>query len=137
MYILTEAEFQQKAEPILRRVFDNDDAFGQPFSPMITKRKIIYPCDGSFYESIPLEVLVSAALAVGDQGCYISSLYRSEELPNHCFVSLAEMLKGYAGCENPEENIDHSIGIRLGIDIYDLDSIVYSSQGLWGIMMSQ
>ena len=136
MYTLTEAEFQQKAEPILRQVFDNDDAFGQPFSPLITKRKIIYPCNGSFDESIPLEVLVSAALAVGDEGCYISSLYRSEELPNHCFISLAEMLKGYSGCESPEENIDHLIGIRLGIDIYGLDSVVYSSQGLWGIMMS-
>jgi hypothetical protein len=132
MYTLTEAEFCQEAEPILNRVFVDWDPFVQPFSSTITERKIIYPCHGSFDEAIPLEVLISAASAVGDEGCYISSIYTSEDVPGHCFVSLSEMLAGYANSERD----DQMIGIRLGMDIYELDSIIFSAQGRWGIMMS-
>ncbi len=135
MYTLTEAEFRKEAEPILRKIFVNygDDPGNQSFSSAMTERRIIYPCGGSFDEAIPVEVLVSAASEVGDEGCYITSLWRSEDAPNHCFVSLSEMLVGYS---EKTGNDDQMIGLNLGVDIYQLESVIYSAQGKWGIKMS-
>lgn len=135
MHILTEAEFRKEAEPMLKKVFVNyaDDSSKQSFSPAMTERRIIYPCGGSFDEAIPVEVLVAAATKVGDKGCYITSVWKSEDTPNHCFVSLSEMLVGYS--ENTG-NDNQMIALNLGMDIYQLESVIYSAQGEWGIKMS-
>ncbi|MBW4417928.1 MAG: hypothetical protein KME13_01715 [Myxacorys californica WJT36-NPBG1] len=132
MYTLTEAEFRKEAEPMLKRVFVDYDFTNQPFSSAITERRIVYPCGGSFDEAIPVKVLVSAATEVGDEGCYITSLWEDEGAPRHCYVSLSELLVGYGDTTG---NDNQMIGINLGMDIYELDSVIYSAQGRWGIMM--
>ena len=136
MHILTESEFHQNAEPMLRKIFTNyeDDNIFNIFPPEITERRIIFPCYGNFDRAIPIEVLVAAATAIGDDSCYISNIWKHENKPNHCFVYLSEMLIGY--CERTPCNDDQIIGLHLGMDIHPLEAAIYSTQGKWGIRMS-
>jgi hypothetical protein len=136
MHVLTDSEFHKDAEPILRQVFIHyeDDAIFKAFSSSITERRIIYPCCGGFDSAIPVEVLVSAASAIGDDSCYISNLWQYENEPNHCFVYLSEMLVGYS--ERTPCNDDQIIGHHLGMDVYPLESVIYSTRGSWGIRLS-
>jgi hypothetical protein len=74
MRILTEADFRSEAEPVLRQVFVNDDAFGQPFSPNIVARTITYP-HSEYIEPPLIDAIISAATnLLGDIGCYIYDL---------------------------------------------------------------
>jgi hypothetical protein len=133
MHTLTEAEFRLEAEPFLRQVFINDDQFDQPFLPNIVGRRIIYPCGG--YIAPPLiNAVITAAANLGDTGCYISLLKTSAsvEKPNHCYIPLLEFLEGYAGTPRSEQ----LIGVRLGMNPYGSESVIYSASGKWGILQS-
>jgi hypothetical protein len=132
MHTLTEDKFNLEAEPFLRKIFVNDNPFKEPFSSEVIGRTIIYPCNGE-NDLLLIEALINAAVNLGDTGCYISLLptgYPSDNLC-HCYIPLSEFLEGYAGTEE-----DRLIGPRLGINPYELDSVIYSSQGKWGLMRS-
>lgn len=127
MRVLTEAEFQSEAEPLVRQVFINDDSFGQPFAPNVPVRIIIYEY---FYCIEPplLDAVVVAASSLGDQGFYFSSLWRPREkvtndpYPYHWYI--------------PWADVSH---YRDGSDIFGAiisASVLYSPQGKWGIMTS-
>jgi hypothetical protein len=136
MYTLSEVEFQREAKPILGRIFDGYDSSGyinELFLPTITNRRILYPCYGSFDESISVKTLVDAATAVGDEGCYITNIWKCENAPNHCFIHLFELLIGYSENTGTDEE---AIGYKLGMSIYESESIVYSAQGQWAIRMN-
>lgn len=133
MYVLSEPQFKLEAEPILLRVFVNDNPFDQPFSPNVMGRIIVYPCEGAI-DSPLIDVLIAAAANLGDTGCYISLLPTAYpgDGPGHCYIPLSDFLEGYAG----PPGSDMLIGARLGINPYTLDSVIYSASGKWGLMRS-
>jgi hypothetical protein len=132
MHILTEDEFHLEAEPFLRKIFVHDNPFKEPFSSQVIGRTIIYPCDGE-NDLLLIDPLISAAINLGDTGCYISLISTGcpEDGPAHCYIPLSEFLEGYSGTEE-----DRLIGPRLGINPYTSDSVIYSAQGKWGLMKS-
>jgi hypothetical protein len=133
MYALTEAQYQIEAEPILRKVFVNDNPFGQPFSSNITQRRIIY-----YYKygiEPPLtDALVAAASSVGDSGFYWSVLWRDKDVYhqtdeiNHCYVPFSEFVSIYV-------EQDHEFFQKIQY-FFILENVIYSPQGKWGIMFS-
>jgi hypothetical protein len=135
---LTEDEFRQEAEPMLKKVFADygDDPIDQSFAPDITERRLIYPAGDVLDKAIPVKVLVAAATAVGDEGCYITAVWKSEDGPNHCFVPLSEMLIAYK--ENRNDDDDNSEYLELGftMDTCVLENVIYSPQGKWGLKMT-
>lgn len=132
MYALTETEFRQEAEPFLRQVFVNNNAFDRPFAPNIIGRRIIYPCYSELEERL-VNAVISAAAALGDSGCYLSlvGISGSYEDPNHCYIPLSEFIEAYAGTDE-----DKLIGTRLKMNPYGLETIIYSATGKWGILTS-
>jgi hypothetical protein len=132
MHPLTEPQFRQEAEPMLRKVFVNDNQFGQPFAPNVLGRIIIYPCNG-YIESPLIDAIVATAQKFGDTGCYISLLPTKYPYGhNNCYVPLPEFLSFYAG--TAEEDIQKRLS--LDMDVYSLDLVIYSSSGKWGVMTS-
>jgi hypothetical protein len=119
---LSEAEFRAEAEPALRRVFQADDPFDQPFAPDVERRLILFPV---YYEleSPLLEALVTPSLEQSDSGFYLSVLERpaekDQDRPYHWYVS-ASGLDAYRALGYP----------------FVLENAVYSPEGKWGIMVS-
>lgn len=130
MQILTDAQYQIEAEPILRKVFVNDDPFDNTFSPNITERLILYRCE-TYLEPDLVEGLVAAASDLGDTNCYLINLFRDDKKPNDYYLSLSELHDEYVGysCNNipTEEGLD--------IDLW-IEYVIYSAQGKWGLMVS-
>jgi hypothetical protein len=130
MYTLTETQYSLEAEPMLRKVFINDNPYNQPFSEKVTARIIIYPCKYSIEKALPIQALIDAAAMLGDTACYISVLMAAPDELRHCYIPLSELLEGYDGIPGSEK----LIGARLGIDPYEMYTTIYSAQGKWGIM---
>ncbi|MEL4896597.1 hypothetical protein [Crocosphaera sp. Alani8] len=129
MDILTEAEYEAKAEPILRKVVVNDDPFRNPFSPNITERLILFRCE-PYLEFNLIEGLITAASYLGDTHCYLRnfSLLIDPETkiiePQNYYMSLSEFY-------------EEQVGAGLNIDFsFWIDYIIYSPQGTWGLMIS-
>jgi hypothetical protein len=137
---LTEDQFRQEAEPQLERLFADYTTRCEleRFAPTITQRQLVYPCHcGDFTEALPVKTLVAAAAAVGDEGCYLSSLFRSEGKPNHCFIPLAEMLIIHGDLRGEERHAAlTSLNFSYAMSVYNLESVVYSPQGKWAIRMT-
>ncbi len=130
MYGLTEAEYKVQAEPILRKVFVNDDPFRETFSPNIIERVIVYPCDIDIEPPL-LDGLIAAASSIGDKGCYLTQLWQSKGHVNHCYIPIQELLgnDGYF-CE-------HEKLVEAGINMnYIAEYVMYLERGLWGVMVS-
>lgn len=128
MRVLSKAEFITEAEPSLRQVFVNDDAFDQPFSPNVVARRIIYLC--SVYIRSPLiDAIVAATSNLGDTGCYIYDLWVREE--QHCYIPFSEFSAVYFGIEICDKSIKRKLGLSLSIE-----NILYSPRGKWGVIIS-
>ena len=121
MHALTEAEFRLQAEPILRRVFVNDNPFGQPFSPSIAARRMIYPCE-CYVDQPLIDAVIAAAAITGDTGCYLSLLWQHPDRPNHCYIPFSEFSEAYNGTE---EN-GRLVAVQLGLEV-NLESLLYGS----------
>ncbi|MCU0536388.1 MAG: hypothetical protein MUD14_21075 [Hydrococcus sp. Prado102] len=128
MHVLTEAQYKLEAEPILRKIFINDYPFGQPFSPNIIARRVIYPCYN--LEQPFLEALTEAATKQGDIGCYLSVFWQFESQFSDCYILLSELFEGFIS-PIPEKRIE----IKLDMLIIP-EYILYSAQGKWGLMIS-
>jgi hypothetical protein len=129
MYSLDDAEFYTTVEPILRKVFVVDNPFGEPFSPDIATRKIVYPIYDYPNRNL-LEALIKAASTEGDSGCYLSLFWQSEGQPNHCYVPFSELVEGFA-----TPSFGKGIAERLNMCIFP-GYILFSEQGRWGLMVS-
>jgi len=130
MYGLTEAEYKVQAEPMLRKVFVNDDPFRETFSPNIIERVIVYPCDIDIEPPL-LDGLIAAASSIGDKGCYLTQLFPFDGHVNHCYILLEELL-GNDGYFCEQEKL-----IEAGINMdFQAEYVMYSERGLWGVMVS-
>jgi hypothetical protein len=125
MYTLTEAQYRLESEPILRKIFINDDPSDSPFMSEVKSRRIIF--DYHYLLEPPLtDAITSAGLKSGDAGCYISSLwrpgpeYRESKEPYHWYLPWSEFELYYEG--------------YLG-SIYG-EHVLYSPEGKWGVMIS-
>jgi hypothetical protein len=134
MRILTESQYLLEAEPALRKVFVNDDPFGEVFSDDIKARRILYRCECSIEPRL-MRAIIEAALSEGDTGFYASSLMRHPIQPDdihHSFITLSEMSEQILTLPVVSEGI---ISVSLGIDII-LEFVIYSPQSKWGLMIS-
>jgi len=128
MYGLTEAEYKVQAEPMLRKIFANDDPFRETFSPNIIERVIVYPCDIDIEPPL-LDGLIAAASSIGDKGCYLTQLILFDGHVKHCYILLEELSNG--------SFLKHQKRIEAGIDmIFYPEYVMYSERGLWGVMVS-
>jgi hypothetical protein len=125
MYTLTEAQYRLESEPALRKLFANDDPFDSPFIPEVMSRKIIF--DYHYLLEPPLtDAITSAGLKSGDEGCYISSLWRpgpeygEPKKPYHWYLPWSEFELYHEGY------LDNIYG----------EHVLYSPQGKWGVMIS-
>lgn len=127
MRVLTKGEFITEAEPALRQVFVNDDAFVQPFSPNVVARGIVYPCFQ--YIELPLTgAIVAAASSLGDTGCYIYDLWADKQ---RYYIPFSEFSENYPGIKSCDELNELKPGMSL-----TSKNVLYSPQGKWGIMIS-
>jgi hypothetical protein len=127
MYSLTDEQYRIEAEPIFRLIFSSDSPI-TPFSPNITDRKIIFPVDDIYPTRELLEVLVEAAVTVGDTGCYLDSCVRNTDRPNYAYIPLSELIEAYYG-----QGTTKSIGMQLNIDLV-IEHILFSTQATWGLL---
>ena len=89
MQFFSEAEYLKKIEPVLRKVFTEDRAFGDVFAEEMPEKRII--CCHKFYTnfSLPLsDAVIQAAEILGDRGCYWTVMLQQE--PRHCYLSFDE-----------------------------------------------
>lgn len=129
MYVLTETEFRAVAEPALRQVFVDEDAFAQPFSPNVAARRIVYPC--SQYIEPPLaDAILKAASNLGDTGCYLVDLWAPGET-DYFYIPFSEFVAVYFGSGASDKSLGYQTGRSLSSE-----SILYSPQGLWGVLIS-
>lgn len=142
MRILTEAEYQQEALPIMRRVFAENEPYKQPFSSLISEKVIVFPC-----EILPEPFLVNGlflgATQIGDIGCYFSQLWRNENQPNDCYIPLSELREvcgslpsTYQLANTEDLDVDlESLDLELHMNLL-LENAFYSATGKWGFMRS-
>jgi hypothetical protein len=130
MYLLTQTEFNLEAEPVLRKIFVNDDAFNEPFSSNVSARRIVYPCC-QYIEPPLIDAIVAAASKLGDTGCYLYDLWAGKDRPSYCYIPFSKFFEAYLGAGNSDEFIGRKLGISL-----NLENVLYSPSGKWGIMIS-
>lgn len=130
MQILTDAQYQIEAEPILRKVFVNDDPFDNTFSLNITERLILYRCE-TYLEADLIEGLVAAASDLGDTNCYLTNLFRDDEKPNDYYLPLSELHDEYVGSSCNDVPTEEGLDLTCWIEY-----VIYSAGGKWGLMVS-
>lgn len=132
MQTLTEAEYLSEAEPILRQIFVHNDPFTHPFSSSVSERLIIAPY--KYVIDPPLiDAVINAASRVGDQGCYLSLLWKDKDRtePAHWYIPLSEFHDAYV------ENENHQALIACENPFFSLrESAIYSAQSKWGIIVT-
>lgn len=130
MHTLTEKEFRLKAEPALRQIFVNDDAFDESFSSKIVARTIVYPCE-QYIEPPLINAIITAASHLGDTGCYLYDLWAGKDSPIYCYIPFSNFFEAYLGTGKHEEYLGYKLGTSLS-----LENVLYSPNGKWGIMIS-
>ena len=123
MYTFTEAEYKKEVEPILRKVFLEDDPYSSTFSKTITERLIVFPCE-NYLESQLVEGLMAAASDLGEKNCFFTDLWLDTDKINYYLLSLSEFQEEQTGLSC---NIDLDMRIMY---------ITYSEKGTWGLMKS-
>jgi hypothetical protein len=132
MYALTEAEYLAKAKSNLRQIFVCDDPFTHPFRSNVTERLLIAPYKYAIEPPLTSAV-IDAASSIGDEGCYLSLLWRNKASaePAHWYIPLAEFYDAYVEDEN------HKALIAEENPYFSLrESAIYSPQGKWGIIVT-
>jgi hypothetical protein len=123
MKVLTETEYQLNAEPALRRIFLNDNPLLPTFGEAVEIKKILY--EYRTPDTQITAVLAQVASQLGDDGFFFSNLLRKPndlETANHWWIPFDEM----------------SIFLSCNTDIfnfaYQLENVIYSPSGQWGLM---
>ena len=137
MLNLTSSEFHSIAEPLLRKVFVDDDLTGQPFSENVKHKHILF---GNYHkiESPLIDAILSAATTIGDSGCYISNLstwFPRNETDNNIYdwyTPLSEFIPAYTNYYDPSQFPSLSI-----VNPYSLPHTIYSDRGTWGILIQE
>jgi hypothetical protein len=122
---LTENEYLRSAEPSLRQLFLEDDPRLTEFGESAEVRKVLY-------EYLPPEdEMTSALLAVaskmGDEGFFFSNLNRNREnkaVIEHWWIPFDEASLYLSRRKD-----------TFG-DIYQLENVIYSPKGKWGVIHS-
>jgi hypothetical protein len=131
MRSLTEAEYLSEAEPLLRQIFVHDDLFTAPFNPSVSERLLV-----ALYQYViepPLTTAVlNAASKIGDEGCYLSLLWKRNDgtAIEHWYIPLSEFEDAYVDYNHPSwvgrENRCFNV----------VESAIYSPHGRWGVAVT-
>ena len=134
MRLLTKQELQQKAEPMFKQVFLNYEVSIEKFSfcPQIKGRTIIYPLYHDF-ELPTIDAIITAALNLGDTGCYVRDFFASTQECEYSHVELSELKLLYSDEYIPEELPDKVLKFLKRFDHSFLIGCFYSETGKWGI----
>lgn len=131
MRVLTEQEYLQEAKSALRQIFVNENYTGEPFSPQISERRIIY--EYHYKLTQPLDDVVFQAISkLKEEGVYWSLIWKLPEEdiqnPNYCYISLSEFTSLYIKEKHKDYNKIRYFAVS--------ENILFSPQGKWGIMFS-
>ncbi len=114
----------------MRKVFVGDDPFEPSFAPNIQGRRIIYGYEYKYCIEHPFtDALIEAASKLGNEGCYISTLWRPSHEPWHWYIPFSEFNSAYVENEKEFDEFDMR-------HVFALENVLYSSQGRWGMMFS-
>lgn len=120
MRILSTEEFQTEAEPVLKRIFVNDDPYDTPFAPDVESRLILFRYEYEMEQPL-LDAVINTASKSGDDGFYVSiqgySKATEPNQPYHWYVAFSE-IAAYQSRVEP------------------VTTMIYSPNGLWGILGS-
>ncbi|WP_107669627.1 hypothetical protein [Cyanothece sp. BG0011] len=130
MYILTELQYKKEAEPILKKIFIDDDPFGKCVNSSIEESLIVFPCR-SYIEPHLIEGIIKVAYKLKEKNCYLTNIFRYDDTPNHYYISLSELSEEYL---RSSSNIS-SNEVTLKIDDW-IEYVIYSEKGTWGLMIS-
>jgi len=127
MFFLTKQEYRQRAEPELRKIFLSTNSDSPLFGCNVESVKILY-------EYLPPDVqiinaIIRSASNLGDTGLYISITNErivedNAPIPEHWWVPFDEV-SIYLSCNTDVFNF-----------AYQLENVIYSPQGKWGLMYS-
>jgi hypothetical protein len=120
MRILTEAQFQVEAQPLLQTLFQSLDAYGQPFHPGIRQRRIIYEYWYAMEEPFFTAMREGAAL-LGEQGFYMTILGRPPE---------EQRRQAYHYYFTFDEHAAYDYAASM------LENVIFSEHGSWGLLGS-
>ena len=128
MQFFSETEYSRKIEPLLRKVFTEDNAYGGVFAEAMTEKRIICSNKLDTDFSPPLsDAIIQAAERLGDKGFYWTVMLQQE--PRHCYLSFDEFNLPIEQLDRENEEILYSF------DIWDY--VIYSPSGQWGFMISR
>ncbi len=120
MRILTEAEFQVEAQPLLQTLFQSLDSYGQPFQPTVRQRRIIYEYWYAMEEPF-FTIMRDSATLLGEQGFYMTILGPPPEeqriQPYHYYFNFSEQ----AAYDKAASS---------------LENVIFSERGSWGLICS-
>jgi len=119
----TEIEFRKNMDPIFRAIFTGGSAYDAPFQPGIQPRLLLYGFHWYLHEPW-LEPVVRTLKELGEEGFYVSALYRpkpeEQTQPYHWFVPLSEAAS-YGAVVVSQENAIYSVNSQWGIICSDED----------------
>lgn len=128
MKFFSETEYSQKIEPILRKIFTEDDPYEGIFAETMPEKRII--CGNEFYTdfSPPLsDAVIQAAERIGDRGFYWTAMLQQE--PRHCYLLFDEFKLPVEQVNQKDKDI---------LDSFDVwNHVIYSPSGQWGFMISR
>lgn len=135
MHLLTQEEFQSRAQPMMQKVFQEDEEWYFIFKNEIDAKRILYPFNlYTFSESRQtfLAALVEAAEGINDEVCYLSEMHFGSTNRKHACIPLSELVEGFTATPPISEKL---ITERLHINA-PIYFVIYSEQGRWGLFPS-
>lgn len=127
MRFLSEQEYLQEAEPMLRQLFIHDDPYGAIFAPEVKEKRIMWGTYAEDFDAPLSDGIIKAAIAMGDKGFYHTAIWLSETEARHYYMSFAEF--------EHWQNISDEDWKQIASFPW-LENVVYSPSGQWGIMFS-
>jgi hypothetical protein len=146
MHIVEEQEFCEKAYPSFTNIFNLTVDKRHHFSEFISSRIIVYDTfSDSIDDAVPMKIIITAAKAVGDKGCYFYLPYPNLLEPDFYYVPLDELEEAYYFNydDYPDKKIREEIAKKIAEWTYRYPifggrgcTIIYSENGQWGIKTS-
>lgn len=144
MHIVEEKEFCEKAYPFLDKVFTITVDQRYHFSKSISSRIIVYDTfSDSIDDAVPMKIIIAAARAVGDKGCYFHLPYPSIREPDFYYVPFNELEEAYYSNINNNDCLSKENSKKIAEWAYRYPifggrgcTIIYSENAQWGIKTS-
>jgi hypothetical protein len=120
MRVLTEAQFQVEAQPLLDELFQSLDPYGQPFQPIVRQRRLVYEYWYGMEEPL-FTIIRTCAERLGEEGFYMTIPDAPPEAqrrqPYHYYFTFREQ-------------------VAYRHAAISVQNVIYSERGSWAILGS-